>query len=237
MNVTSPQEEVQLIGNRQMLVDYVFESILSLLLDDKIPTGSPLTIDTLAKRFNVSSTPVREALARLEATGMVRREALRGYKVAPAPTAADVDALLTTRQVLEPAITHIACNNVTADLVAELDRFNKELDTARFGGDTFAGYRAYWKADEMFHRRIAESTNNEFLLRAYSSVEGHIQRFRLMVHNDMSGEHTVREHQAIIDAFHASDPERARRAMNEHMDGIRSRSSHLTKFSNAERAK
>ncbi|MBT2512601.1 GntR family transcriptional regulator [Arthrobacter sp. ISL-30] len=236
MNATSPQEEVQLIGNRQMLVDFVFEAILSLLLDDKIPTGSPLNIDGLAKRFKVSSTPVREALARLEATGMVRREALRGYKVAPAPTASDVDALLTTRQVLEPAITHIACDNVTPSLVAELNRFNKELDASRRGGDRFADYRAYWKADEMFHRRIVESTNNEFLLRAYSSVEGHIQRFRLMVHNDMSGEHTVREHQAIIDAFQANDAEGARTAMNKHIDGIRSRSSNLTKFSDPDGA-
>jgi DNA-binding GntR family transcriptional regulator len=236
MTASTPEEEVPLIGTRQMLVDHVFEAILSLLLDDKIPTGSPLNIDALAKRFRVSSTPVREALARLEATGMVRREALRGYKVAPEPTASDVDALLTSRQVLEPAITRIACNNVTPALVAELDGLNGELDMSRLGGDTFSGYRAYWKLDEKFHRRIAESTNNEFLLRAYSSVEGHIQRFRLLVHNDMSGEHAVREHQAIIDAFRAKDAEAATAAMSEHIEGIRSRSSNLTKFSGAENA-
>ena len=233
MNAMSSEEvEEGLIAARPMLVDQVFEAVLSLLLDDKISTGSPLSIDGLAKRFKVSSTPVREALARLEATGMVRREALRGYKVAPEPTAADVAALLTSRQVLEPAITRIACTNVTDPLVAELEQFNRDLDTSRLGGDTFAGYRAYWKADESFHRRIAEATDNEFLLRAYSSIEGHIQRFRLMVHNDMSGEHTVREHQAIIDAFRARDPEAAMAAMNEHVEGIRLRSSSLTKFSN-----
>lgn len=231
MDATSPEVEVLLIGNRQMLVDQVFEAILSLLLDDKIPTGSPLSIDGLAKRFKVSSTPVREALARLEATGMVRREALRGYKVAPEPTASDVDALLASRQVLEPAITRIACTNAARELVTELEEFNQDLDASRLGGDTFAGYRAYWKADERFHRRIAEATDNEFLLRAYSSIEGHIQRFRLMVHNDMSGEHTVQEHQAIIDAFRANDAEAAMAAMNEHIEGIRSRSAGLSKFS------
>jgi DNA-binding GntR family transcriptional regulator len=231
MNAMSSEDEEGLIAARPMLVDQVFEAVLSLLLDDKISTGSPLSIDGLAKRFKVSSTPVREALARLEATGMVRREALRGYKVAPEPTAADVAALLTSRQVLEPAITRVACANATEAVVAELEQFNRDLDASRLGGETFAGYRAYWTADENFHRRIAEAADNEFLLRAYSSIEGHIQRFRLMVHNDMSGEHTVREHEAIIDAFRAHDAEAAMVAMDEHVEGIRLRSSSLTKFS------
>lgn len=230
MNDMSSQEEAGLVAVRPMLVDQVFEAVLSLLLDDKISTGSPLSIDGLAKRFKVSSTPVREALARLEATGMIRREALRGYKVAPEPTAADIAALLTSRRVLEPSLAELACTNATDELVATLEEFNSALDASRLGGDTFAGYRAYWKADENFHRRIAEATGNEFLLRAYGSIEGHIQRFRLMVHNDMSGEHTVREHQAVIDAFRARDSEGARAAMSEHIEGIRSRSSRLKKF-------
>ncbi|MEO5316564.1 GntR family transcriptional regulator [Pseudarthrobacter sp. CC12] len=229
MNAASPEEEV-LIPGRPMLVDQVFEAILSLLLDDKISTGSPLSIDGLAKRFKVSSTPVREALARLETTGMVRREALRGYKVAPEPTASDVAALLTSRQILEPACTSIACTNSTEELVADLEKFHRDLEASRHGGDTFAGYRAYWQADENFHRRIVEATDNEFLLRAYGSIEGHIQRFRLMVHNDMSGDHTVQEHQAIIDAFKAGDPAAATAAMNSHIEGIRSRSLSLQKF-------
>ncbi len=231
MTDLSSHEDAGLIAARPMLVDQVFEAVLSLLLDDKISTGSPLSIDGLAKRFKVSSTPVREALARLEATGMIRREALRGYKVAPEPTAADVAALLTSRRVLEPSLAELACANATDELITELEKFNTDLDASRLGGDTFAGYRAYWKADENFHRRIAEATGNEFLLRAYGSIEGHIQRFRLMVHNDMSGEHTVREHQAVIDAFRAHDAERAKAAMNEHMEGIKARSSQLKKFS------
>ena len=229
MNAASPEEEV-LIPSRPMLVDQVFEAILSLLLDDKISTGSPLSIDGLAKRFKVSSTPVREALARLEATGMVRREALRGYKVAPEPTAADIAALLTSRQILEPACTGLAAAGPSQELVADLERFHHDLEASRHGGENFAGYRAYWKADENFHRRIVEATGNEFLLRAYTSIEGSIQRFRLMVHNDMSGDHTVQEHQAIIEAIRAGDAEAATAAMGRHIDGIRSRSLGLAKF-------
>lgn len=235
MNATAPGPEVHPMRNRKMLVDHVFEAILTLLLDDGIPTGSALSIDGLAKRFDVSSTPVREALARLEATGMIRREALRGYKVAPAPTSSDIDALLATRQVLEPAITFLASQKASPELVVDLEKFNRELDTSRLGGETFSGYRSYWKADELFHRRIAEGAGNEFLLRAYNSVEGHIQRFRLLVHNDMSGTHTVKEHQAIINALRVNDAAGARDAMSEHIDGIKLRSAKLAIFSGPQR--
>jgi len=119
---------------------------------------------------------------------------------------------------------------VAAALAPAGSAFHRDLEASRHGGDTFAGYRAYWQADENFHRRIVEATDNEFLLRAYGSIEGHIQRFRLMVHNDMSGDHTVQEHQAIIDAFKAGDCAAATAAMNTHIEGIRSRSLSLAKF-------
>ena len=226
----SPRSWVPQLSLRQALADHLFEAVLSLILDGEVPTGSALSIDGLAKRFDVSSTPVREALARLEATGMVRREAHRGYKVAPSPTASDIDALMTTRQVLEPENTFLACQNATPDFISDLNDINQELEQTR-GGDTFAGYRAYWKADGLFHRRIAEGAGNEFLLQAYGSVEGHIQWFRLLVHSDdVSAEPAVQEHQTIIGAFQANDAAGARDAMSAHIDGIRSRSAKLTVF-------
>lgn len=220
-----------MLQKRQVLADHVFEAVLSLLLDGEVATGSALSIDGLAKRFDVSSTPVREALARLESTGMVRREALRGYKVTAGPTAEDVTDLLVTRQVLEPAMTALACQRADDNFVAELRAINAELERSRHGGESFAGYRPYWKADELFHRHIAEYANNEFLLRAYGSVEGHIQRFRLLVHNDeVSGEHTIGEHQVIINAFAARDATAAKEAMTAHIDAITARAVDLPIF-------
>ncbi|WP_125616857.1 GntR family transcriptional regulator [Specibacter cremeus] len=220
---------------RQVLADQVFEAVLSLLLDGEISTGSALSIDGLARRFDVSATPVREALARLEATGMVRREALRGYKVAPAPSASDVGELLAARYLIEPEMASLACRNASGDFVEELDRLNHTLDESRRGGDKFAGYRAYWTTDEIFHRRLAEGANNQFLLRAYESIEGHIQRFRLLVHTEeMSGEHTVHEHQDIVEAIRAGDVSRAREAMAAHIDGVRSRAAELHVFAGSE---
>lgn len=131
----------------------------------------------------------------------------------------------------EPACASLACANSTEGLVSELERDHGPLDKSRQGGKTFAGYRAYWRADEEFHRLIVEATDNEFLLRAYSSVEGHIQRFRLMVQNELSGDYTQEEHQAIIDAFRAGDAVAAAAAMAAHIEGIGQRLQSLDRFS------
>ncbi|MGQ3381966.1 GntR family transcriptional regulator [Glutamicibacter sp. TV12E] len=225
MNAMPSEESTPLIAARPMLADQVFDAILMLLLDDKLPTGSQLGIDGLAKKFQVSSTPVREALARLESTGMVRREALRGYRVAPEPTADDIQKLHVARSMLEPGIAALACAHQDDELISKLEACNSELNAAR-GGQAFADYRAYWKADELFHRTIVEAADNEFLDRAYSSIEGHIQRFRLVVQNVMSGEHTIEEHTKIIEAFRSDDPSAAQEAMQAHISGIAQRAEH-----------
>lgn len=218
------------LKGRQVLTDQVFEAILAQLLDNEVPPGSSLTIDRLARDFGVSITPVREALARLETTGMVRREALRGYRVAPAPSPAEIRDLLEARRMLEPELAARAVAHARPTLVAELEGINEDLDKAQAGGDAFADWRPYWNADELFHRRIAEAVGSDAMLRMYLSTEGYTQRFRLLVHNQMSGEHTVEEHRQIVEAVRRGSQEDARQAMLWHIEGITRRALELPMF-------
>lgn len=215
---------------RQVLTDQVFEALLAMLLDNQVPAGASLTIDRLAREFGVSTTPIREALARLESTGMVRRAALRGYTVAPALTEHEVRNLLAARRLIEPSLAALATERVTPAQIDRIASYNDELDRSRAGGDTFAGFRPYWRADEAFHRSIAEAVDNESMLRMYTSIEGQAQRFRLLVHEQMSGEHTVAEHGAIVEALRSGSPDRASDAMTEHIDGITRRALALPLF-------
>src|SRR5690606_5880841 len=68
---------------RRGLRDRVYDLILEMLLEGDVEPGSRLSIDTLAKQLDVSPTPVREAMVQLERTGLVTREVLKGYRVAP----------------------------------------------------------------------------------------------------------------------------------------------------------
>ena len=65
---------------RRGLRDHVYDHILQLLLSGDAAPGERLSIDTIARQLDVSPTPVREAMVQLERTGLVTREALKGYR-------------------------------------------------------------------------------------------------------------------------------------------------------------
>ncbi|MFC5930512.1 GntR family transcriptional regulator [Cryobacterium melibiosiphilum] len=209
---------------RKVLADYVYEEILSSLIDGRREPAGTISIDGLARELNVSQTPVREALARLEHTGMVRRVALKGYTVAPLSTAAELAQLVDARLVIEPTNAEWACSRATAELCDALRETIERLGASHTGA-TYAEFRDYWKADEDFHRIIAENADNPFVLAAYKTLGGQIQRFRYFAGMGVTdAESAILEHTAILQAFLDRKPERAREAMVEHLQGVKSRS-------------
>ena len=87
---------------RQMLADDVYEAIKTMLMDHVIRPGARISIDGLAREFQVSSTPVREALARLESEGLAVKEPLKGYRATPLLSLEEFDDLYRFRLLLEP---------------------------------------------------------------------------------------------------------------------------------------
>jgi len=219
MNGTSARGGVQ----RQVLADHVYEVLLESLVDGRLEAGASVNIDALSRELEVSQTPIREALARLEATGLVHRLALKGYRVAPLFTAEDLAHLTDARLLIEPENAFLACQRMTDGLIAELRRSIDDLRAPT--GPTFADFRDYWEADERFHGLIAEATGNPFLLAAYRSLGGQVQRFRLFAGLGVTdAEYAIAEHTAIVEAFVARDPVAARAAMAAHIGGVRLRS-------------
>lgn len=220
----SRPNRLEAIG-RQVLADRVYQSIFASVVDGRLEAGASLSIDGLARDLKVSPTPVREALARMEATGMVLRVALKGYRVAPLFTTSDLAELMDARLVIEPVNAERACQRTTPELNDALEQAIADLRIAPHGA-AFADFRDSWQADERFHRLIAEAGANTFILAAYHSLGGQIQRFRYFGRlGPLDAEHAVKEHTAILAAFRAADPERAREAMVAHICGVKERSS------------
>lgn len=211
------------VVQRQVLADHVYDALLASLVDGRFSAGSPLTIDRLAREMDVSQTPIREALARLESTGLVRRNALKGYRVAPPPTSEEVAELLDARLLLEPDNTRRATEHLTDEVLATLRASIEDLASSP-RGPSFSQFREYWEADERFHLAIAEAGHNQFLLRAYRSLGGQVQRFRLFAGLGVTdAEYAIAEHRTILRALESGDAEAARRAMVEHLLGVRGR--------------
>lgn len=212
--------------SRQVLADHVYEALLAALMDGRLEAGTPVSIDGMARELDVSPTPVREALARLESTGMVRRTALRGYRVAPLFTADELADLMDARLVIEPANAFMACSQADAGLTAQLAQAIEDLKAAP-RGPSFSEFRSYWEADERFHRLIAEHAENQFLLSAYNALGGQVQRFRFFGGLGVTdADFAIAEHTEVLRAFEAGDAELARLKMIEHIEGVKQRSQH-----------
>ncbi|MFP3578781.1 GntR family transcriptional regulator [Arthrobacter sp. fls2-241-R2A-200] len=209
--------------SRQVLADHVYEALLEWLMDGRLEPGAAVSIDGMARELDVSPTPVREALARLEHTGMVRRVALKGYRVAPVFTREDFAELMEARLSIEPVNARLACSRMTAEGLESLKQAVEDLRNAPRGG-SFAEYRSYLEADERFHQIIAAQAKNQFLLTAYNTLGGQIQRFRLFGGVGITdAEQAIAEHQAVLDALASGDPETAAAMMTEHVQKVRGR--------------
>ena len=208
---------------RQVLTDHVHDRLLEMLMDGRYEANAAISIDGIARELDVSATPVREALARLEVTGLVIRVALRGYRVAPLLSADELAELIDARLIIEPVNASRACERATPALIEALDRSIADLRTAPRGPE-FAEYRDYWQADMRFHELIAEGAGNRFLLMAYNCLGGSVQRFRLFTGLGVTdADFAIDEHTAILSAFQAGSPEQARQAMVNHLHGVRDR--------------
>jgi DNA-binding GntR family transcriptional regulator len=204
----------------RLVVDDVYSQLLSLIVDGHVAAEQPLGIDSLAREFGVSSSPVREALARLESTGLVRRVALRGYRVAPVLSAEEFSELMEARLVIEPVAAGAASTVPSAEFLRDLRESIDDLERAP-KGDHFDSFRDYLEADHAFHRLIFENAGNRFLELAYAALGGHLQRFRLFSGRGVTdAPETIHEHALVFEAISSGSPGEASVEMRRHIEAV-----------------
>ena len=219
---------------RKGLRDRVYDLILDMLMTADIAPGARLSIDALARGLRVSPTPVREALVQLERTGLVVREALKGYRVAPPLADEQLESLFDARLVLECGAAELASRNADT-LVPLLERAIEEHraigDRVRAAADEHGGtwpvelLREYFLIDWNFHHLIFEGTGNPFLLDMSEAISTRVHRMRQSVRSGLSdADEAVAEHTAILEALRSQGPEAAAAAMRDHIEKVRIRS-------------
>ncbi|MCK2244461.1 MULTISPECIES: GntR family transcriptional regulator [unclassified Crossiella] len=212
-------------SSRQPLADRMYEVLLAQFTDGKWSAGEAVNIGALSRELEVSQTPLREALARLEHTGLVHREALKGYRVAPLLSERELIKLMDARLVLEPALTHEAARRTTPEFLAEVLASVDELAAAAKSPDHKV-FSSYWLIDERFHQLIATQADNPFLAKAYRALGGQVQRFRFFAKlGSARGAPglAAEEHRAVYQALAEGDPEQAAARMREHIENAKQR--------------
>ena len=182
------------------LGDSVYGALRQAILDRTFDPGEPLTEGDLSRRFGVSRTPVREALAKLERDHLVRVVPKKGAFV----RSLSHDEIRDLYQVRE-------------ELEALEARF-RELD-ARSGAAGHAEVRAL--GDE-FHRYLLKRAENTKLLQVLEQMREEVQPvWTLSIVAPGRAQALVREHLAIIDALKQADVRRAERLMRRHIRRVR----------------
>ncbi|TPI36797.1 GntR family transcriptional regulator [Mesorhizobium sp. B2-9-1] len=209
------------IQRANSLAGDVYEAIFQQLMSLKIAPGSRITVDNLVRELDVSHTPIREALGRLEGEGLVIKTHLVGYRAAPQITRRRFDELYELRLLLEPAAAAKAAAGLDAARLAALQEAAGVM-TRGEGRDERLRYSNFARQDAIFHDKIMEFAQNEIIRETLNHQHTHFHIFRLMYHSRVT-EEALDEHEAILSAFAAGDANAARTAMRVHIENSRDR--------------
>ncbi|MDT0232578.1 GntR family transcriptional regulator [Curtobacterium sp. BRB10] len=230
MSTTMPgfgTERIAQLGLR----DRVYDRVLEVLMGHDVEPGMRLSIDGLARSLGVSPTPVREALVQLERTGLVTREANKGYRVSPPLAGDQLEALFDARLIVESGAVELAArgdvDGLRERLAAALDEQAAVAAEVASVGAAHAPEELmarFFRSDWQFHQLIFDATRNPFLEEMSEIITTRVHRMRQIVEG--GGDDTdraVQEHRAILEAL-AADPTSAVAAMRLHIDAVRLRS-------------
>ncbi len=209
----------QLARRRGRMADEVYDTLLHQLMSKRIVPDSRVTIDALARELGVSQTPIRDALNRMEADGLVVRVPHAGYRIPPQITRERFEDMVDLRLLLEPAAARRAAERATAEQVTVLRRVLEEMgDLVR--GDGHLAYGTFGLRDAAFHDLIAECAGNQLIREALARLHTHVHLFRLVFDTQVTYL-AMGEHEEVLAAVAACDPDAASYAMRQHI--LRSR--------------
>jgi DNA-binding GntR family transcriptional regulator len=203
------------------LTDDIYETVKAMLMDGVLSPGARISIDGLARELSVSQTPVREALARLEADGLTRSVPNRGYFATELPSREEFVATYDLRLQLEPWAAGRAAEVASDATVKAIIGCLEDLGALPFEGG-WSDYRSLTQHDMQFHQLVHDASGNLLLSPLFKRMHAHLQNFRLYYGRGI-GAHAVNEHREIGIAIADRDPAAAAAAMTRHLEASRDR--------------
>ena len=209
------------LPRRQNLADNVYEALKELIMDGIFPQGSRVNLDQAARQLQVSQSPLREALVRLESEGLVVKEPFRGYSTTPILSKSELEDLFEFRFLVEPWAAARAAESITDEglalLTTELDRFPNAP-----AGTSYHEYRDMASHDARLHDLIQHLGGNAHMRAAFDRTHCHLHILRIYYQGGM-GTAALREHRRLVQAIGSANPEAAATAMRAHLEASRAR--------------
>lgn len=196
------------------LSQQIYDQLLTMLIERELPAGTVLQERKLAAALNVSRTPTREALNRLETEGFICRQPgnsmiVREFSVR------ELTELLHVRALLEAEAASLAIGRISPE---ELDAM--ETGVRSILNDDDPDPVEDWKIDMLVHGGIAEAANNAVLAKMILELRLKTRMFNLTHMPERFRVGHV-EHLKIIEALRAKDRQGVKAAVRDHIDGVK----------------
>jgi DNA-binding GntR family transcriptional regulator len=186
----------------------VYEFITDAISQGELKPGASITEEWIGSQLNMSRTPVREAIIRLQADGFIT--VVNNRAMITPITPVDIQEIFQLRLLLEPYAAAACIGMIDRGKVLEIQKFTKEL--YRKNNVTFS------INIHDLHNLIIESTRNKRLIAIVKNLQGQVTRL-LNVSGRIPGRitHSLQEHLVIIDAILAGDRLSAEQSMRNHI--------------------
>ncbi|KAA2212564.1 GntR family transcriptional regulator [Teichococcus oryzae] len=181
------------------LHDELLAALRDFIVEGNLADGARIPERLLCERFQISRTPLREALKVLAAEGLIELLPNRGARVREMSDN-DVRDLFDVMGGLEALAGRLACERISEAEIARIEQMHHEMYRFYLRRDM----HGYFHANQAIHQMIVTAAGNAVLSSTYASLSGRIRRVRYSANmakdRDRWGE-AMREHEAILDAL------------------------------------
>jgi DNA-binding GntR family transcriptional regulator len=220
MPVKSPRPISRPQERASSRVDTIFHELRRAIVAGEVPPGRALYEGELAAQFEVSKTPVREALSLLRAQGFVELIPYKAYLVSQI-SLRDMQDLFEARLMVESAIATLAAERISDEALVEIEELAR-LDLA-FPNESREDRLAWAEHNKRFHMRIGEATGNRELIKILDLLLDKIARVVYLFYSREFLEPQRPAHLRIARALKARDAGAASRAVREHIQQVAAR--------------
>jgi DNA-binding GntR family transcriptional regulator len=195
----------------------VVDALRGALVAGELEPGVVYSAPTLAARFGVSATPVREAMLDLVKEGLIEAVRNKGFRVR-ALSERDLDELTEIRELLEiPTVARLAGQVSTVD-ISRLGRIAGRIEKAAAAGDLIG----YVEADRDFHLQLLGLAGNERLVAVVGELRARARLYGLQRLADQGElDASAHEHAALLDALAAGEALAVEKLMRQHLGHVR----------------
>ena len=204
-------------AKRTSLREHVADALRAAIVSGDMTPGEIYSAPTLAERFGVSATPVREAMLDLGKQGLIEVIPNKGFQVTRI-TDTELDQITEIRLLLEPPAAAKAALRATPADVAELTRLARQVVDAARDGDLIR----HVEADRAFHGRLLELSGNHRLVEIVYDLRDRSRLYGLahLAERGILGP-TVEEHLTMCEHVAAGDADALAKLVRTHVGHVR----------------